>query len=994
MSDHKRDKSDMTNSNQNNGQSHAWEEWQLTALVLGELDAETTAIIQSAAKKDQSLASDILSIKHTIGEVRNVFASETREPGLGVDQQQRLDRIISQASSAEPRTAAEISPGKISSAARKLPSGRRMHRFAWVGLLGMAASLFVAVYLATPGISEWLVASNDAKQVSERETPDASPAEPLTVAAPSPAPFELAAESEESEKMESEGEPFGDVHVEMIDELDLVIVKGSQQDVQRTAEAIEKKSPSTMPAVGGFESKLADAEAKPSSEGFARGDMYGGGTGAGGLGGPGGGLAGPGSGQRRMSSGYDLGAPTAGNALAQNTPAQNTPPSEALASNDGMGGMGGMGAGAGYGGEGGGYGDEVMGGMGRGYGGEGGYGTGMGAGYGGMGGGGYGGGGYGGYGGGYGAGANSWSEMSRGGTRLSVSQQRNQTTFGERVDSASTAMEAQELVPLQVQERELVESVGPQHPAVRAVRQRILRVEQQVANLRDAERRLAVEEQLLAREAESGDRFDSIYENRFTQVEAAPLSTLSIDVDTASYTKARQLLLEARRLPPADAVRIEEFVNYFDYEYTGPKDSDDPFGSDLAVANCPWRPEHKLVRIALQATKLELENRAKANIVFLLDVSGSMGEPNKLPLVKESMRMLIQQLGENDRVAMVVYAGAAGCVLEGTRGNEQEKIMAALDQLNAGGSTNGGQGIQLAYDLARDNFVEGGINRVILCTDGDFNVGVTNTQALVDLVEVNAKSNIFLTVLGYGMGNTNDAMMEQISNRGNGVYGFVDNRREAHRQMVKQLAGNLVTVAKDVKIQVEFNPEKVQSYRLLGYENRLLAAKDFDDDTKDAGEIGAGHRVTALYEVVPVGAEEEPEGEPELLFQKRAAEPPKSNDKPATKARSEGEESNDELTDAMLAVKLRYKQPEATVSKKLVFLLEDASVRFDEADRDFRWAASMVEFGMLLRHSRHAGNATWSSLLERASSAAGVSPDADRQECLEMIRTAAALNGQ
>ncbi len=479
----------------------------------------------------------------------------------------------------------------------------------------------------------------------------------------------------------------------------------------------------------------------------------------------------------------------------------------------------------------------------------------------------------------------------------------------------------------------------------------------------------------------SGDRFAAIHENDFASVTQAPLSTFSIDVDTASYAKTRQWLLEANRLPPAGAVRIEEFVNYFDYGYAGPTDGETPFSAHLAVASCPWQPQHQLVRIALQATKLDLEERPKANIVFLLDVSGSMDEPNKLPLVKNAMRMLTKQLGENDRVAMVVYAGAAGCVLEGTRGDKRKKILGALDRLNAGGSTNGGQGIQLAYDLARDNFIPDGINRVILCTDGDFNVGVTKTDSLVDLVAENAKSKIFLTVLGFGMGNSNDAMMEQISNRGNGVYGFVDSQREAHRQMVKQLAGNLVTVAKDVKIQVEFNPARVRSYRLLGYENRMLAAKDFNDDTKDAGEIGAGHRVTALYEVVPVSAEEShpaPDGT-QLRYQSANAAPaPQPAD-------------TSDVADELLAVNLRYKQPEGDVSQLLTFPLKDRPVAFTDADRDFRWAASVVEFGLLLRNSQFRGDANWETLVEHAVEAAGHTPTAERQECLEMMRRAATL---
>ena len=482
----------------------------------------------------------------------------------------------------------------------------------------------------------------------------------------------------------------------------------------------------------------------------------------------------------------------------------------------------------------------------------------------------------------------------------------------------------------------------------------------------------------VARESGS-DRYAPIYENPFKFVESDPLTTFSIDVDTASYVKTRQFLLQSHSLPPANAVRVEEFINYFEYEYAGPH-GEDPFAANLAVATCPWRNDHKLVRIALQAKKMDVSERPKANIVFLLDVSGSMDEPNKLPLVKESMRMLIQQLGENDRVAMVVYAGAAGCVLESTTGDKQDVILGALDRLNAGGSTNGGQGIQLAYDIARDHFVPGGVNRVILCTDGDFNVGTTSTEGLVNLVVENAKSKVFLTVLGYGMGNTNDAMMEQISNKGNGVYGFVDSRREAQRQMIKQLAGNLMTVAKDVKIQVEFNPERVASYRLIGYENRKLENQDFANDKKDAGEIGAGHRVTALYEIEPIGAARVQPAEG-LRYQKRKTDV----------AAEQTTKLNDETNNELLAVSLRYKQPEGDTSKLLTFPLVDANKPFSEVDQDFKWAASVAQFAMLLRNSTHKGSASWSGLIETTESLA---TDESRRECVSMIRAASGLSGR
>lgn len=480
----------------------------------------------------------------------------------------------------------------------------------------------------------------------------------------------------------------------------------------------------------------------------------------------------------------------------------------------------------------------------------------------------------------------------------------------------------------------------------------------------------------------SGDRYASFTDNDFLKVDEQPLSTFSIDVDTASYSKVRQTLLEQRQLPPPAAVRIEEFINYFDYDYAGPKD-DKPFAAALAVTSCPWQPKHQLVRIALQAKQVERTDRPKANLVFLLDVSGSMDEPNKLPLVKETMRLLTYQLTENDKVAMVVYAGAAGCVLESTYGHLQDQILAAIGRLNAGGSTNGGQGIKLAYKLARDNFIPGGINRVILCTDGDFNVGVTSTNDLVEMVKEQAQSNVFLTVLGYGNGNTNDAMMEQIADRGNGLYGFVDSRREAERQMVKQLTGNLMTVAKDVKIQVEFNPAKVRSYRLIGYENRQLAAEDFNNDKKDAGEIGAGHRVTAIYEVVPMNAQTE---ESQLIdgLRYQAAKRPE----PVAPVKREEDSA---VVNELLAVKLRYKQPEGSESQLLTFPLEDKSVPYAEIDKDFRWAAAMAEFGMLLRNSPHKGQANWSALSERARSAIGNPVDTARAETLEMINTASSM---
>jgi len=480
------------------------------------------------------------------------------------------------------------------------------------------------------------------------------------------------------------------------------------------------------------------------------------------------------------------------------------------------------------------------------------------------------------------------------------------------------------------------------------------------------------------------DRFEKIVESPFLQTQRAPLSTFSIDVDTASYSKVRQTLMEANRLPNPNMVRIEEMLNYFEYAYPGPSDNT-PFAAQMIVDKCPWNPEHQLVRIGLQARKLDMDKRAKANIVFLLDVSGSMNEPNKLPLVKKSLTMLTSQLTENDRVAIVVYAGAAGCVLPSTNGANKQAILSSLEHLNAGGSTNGGQGIQLAYSIAKEQFIPGGVNRVILCTDGDFNVGVTGDNELVAMMQENAKSNVFLTCLGFGAGNFNDQMMEKISGKGNGLYGMVDNELEARRMMIEQLAGTLVTVAKDVKIQVDFNPTRVAGYRLIGYENRKLANQDFNNDQKDAGEIGAGHRVTALYEVIPVGKSFE-------AIPTADGEASKYLPRPKSDSKVESTAPASDFPTEWLTLKVRYKEPEGSVSTKQEFVLRDSD-KNDRPflDRDMQWATSVAEFGLLLRRSEMAPNADWSRMLERASTSAG--GDAYRVECLDMMRRAAQLNG-
>ncbi|HYH86873.1 MAG TPA: VWA domain-containing protein, partial [Pyrinomonadaceae bacterium] len=365
-------------------------------------------------------------------------------------------------------------------------------------------------------------------------------------------------------------------------------------------------------------------------------------------------------------------------------------------------------------------------------------------------------------------------------------------------------------------------------------------------------------------EAGGAEAYAKIDENPFLEAARAPLSTFSIDVDTASYSNTRRFLTEGR-LPPKDAVRIEELVNYFSYDYPQPAGSA-PFSVTTEVAECPWNAKHKLVHIGLQGKRVSNEDMPPANLVFLLDVSGSMNAPDKLPLVKSALRMLTGQLGARDRVAIVVYAGSSGLVLDSTPGDRKGEIVGALERLQAGGSTNGGDGIQLAYRVAQDNFIQGGTNRVILATDGDFNVGVTGDDALVRLIEEKRRGGVFLSVFGFGTGNLNDSMMEKLADKGNGNYAYIDGDAEARKALGEQVGGTLVTIAKDVKIQVEFNPRLVAGYRLIGYENRLLADRDFNDDTKDAGEIGAGHTVTALYEIVPAGQKVENPGIDELKY--------------------------------------------------------------------------------------------------------------------------------
>ncbi len=475
------------------------------------------------------------------------------------------------------------------------------------------------------------------------------------------------------------------------------------------------------------------------------------------------------------------------------------------------------------------------------------------------------------------------------------------------------------------------------------------------------------------------EAYDHIVDNPFQAVVQNPLSTFSIDVDTASYSIVRRFLND-RMLPPPGAVRIEELVNYFTYDDPPPQ-GDVPFSVTIEVADCPWNDQHRLARIGLKGREIPHEQRPASNLVFLVDVSGSMSATNKLPLVKAGLKLLVEQLDARDRVAIVVYAGASGRVLPSTPGNERQIILSAIEHLASGGSTNGAAGIDLAYQTAAESFIEQGTNRVILCTDGDFNVGVTSQDQLIRLIEDKARTGVFLTVLGFGMDNYKDSTMEKLADKGNGNYGYIDTQNEARKLLCDQLSGTLITIAKDVKLQVEFNPARVAAYRLLGYENRVLAAPDFNNDAKDAGEIGAGHSVTALYELVPVGQSLGDLG-PEVL-----AVDPLRYQKPAEA--TETAAGNDLFTLA-----LRYKLPDAETSRRLEFPAVDNGLALAKASGNFVWSAAVAEFGMLLRDSKYKGCATFASVAKRARSARGPDREGYRAEFLALVSTAESLAKQ
>tara|TARA_R110000868_G_scaffold4211_13_gene26719 strand:- start:127417 stop:129528 length:2112 start_codon:yes stop_codon:yes gene_type:complete len=459
------------------------------------------------------------------------------------------------------------------------------------------------------------------------------------------------------------------------------------------------------------------------------------------------------------------------------------------------------------------------------------------------------------------------------------------------------------------------------------------------------------------------EKYAHITENQFERVVLNPLSTFSIDVDKAGYSNIRRLINNGSQIP-IDAVKIEEMINYFDYDYPQPT-GDHPFSINLEAAKTPWNENTKIVRIGLQGKEYLNEDLPASNLTFLIDVSGSMSNQNKLPLLKSAFKLLVNQLREKDKVSIVVYAGAAGVVLEPTSGEEKEKIIKALDNLNAGGSTAGGQGIELAYALADKNFKQHKNNRVILATDGDFNVGASSDKDMETLIEEKRKSGIFLSVLGFGMGNYKDSKLEKLADKGNGNHAYIDTMQEAQKVFGEEFGGTLYTIAKDVKIQIEFNPTKVQAYRLIGYENRLLADEDFIDDTKDAGELGSGHKVTALYEIIPVGVKSE--------FLKEVA------DLKYTKL-----ESKTHLSDELFTVKFRYKKPNEDKSIEMVEVYKN---QLSEMSPDFKFSSAVALFGMHIRKSQYVNNANLNDVLQLATSGKGEDKKGYRSEFIRLVKT-------
>ncbi len=467
-----------------------------------------------------------------------------------------------------------------------------------------------------------------------------------------------------------------------------------------------------------------------------------------------------------------------------------------------------------------------------------------------------------------------------------------------------------------------------------------------------------------------GEEYGRIKENRFTSVAKDPLSTFALEVDGASYSNTRRMINQGH-IPEPDAVRVEEFINYFSYDYAKPTGKD-PLKVNYEIGPCPWNAKHKLVRIGVKAREIPSDNLPKTNFVFLIDVSGSMFGSNRLPLVVSSLKLLVNNLRPEDRVAIVTYAGSTRVALESTSGSDKQKIREVLDGLTAGGSTAGGAGIKMAYQIARSNFIDGGNNRIILATDGDFNVGISTSEGLETLIEQERKSGVFLTVLGYGMGNYKDKMMQTLAEKGNGNYAYIDNMQEANKVLVNEFGGTMHTVAKDVKLQVEFNPARVASFRLVGYESRLLEHEDFNDDTKDAGEIGAGHTVTALYEIVPVGSDSSAGTIDPLKYQ-----PAKNPTDYIT--------SNEWMT-----VKIRYKQPDGDVSSKIEVPVKEISGA--RLSPDFHFVSAAAMFAQLLRESDFSGDATYDKVIAEARQGLGEDTNGYRRELVRLAETAKNLS--
>ena len=465
------------------------------------------------------------------------------------------------------------------------------------------------------------------------------------------------------------------------------------------------------------------------------------------------------------------------------------------------------------------------------------------------------------------------------------------------------------------------------------------------------------------------EKYDKLNENSYFSVSTNPLSTFSIDVDTASYSNIRRFIQNGS-LPPAESVRIEEMVNYFDYNYKEPnKKAPISITSELGIA--PWNKEHKLLMIGLKGKDIKRKNLVKSNIVFLLDVSGSMDEPNKLPLLQKSFSMLVKQLGENDKISIVVYAGNNGVIIDGKRGDQKKDILEAINNLYAGGSTAGADGIESAYKLALKHFIKGGNNRIILATDGDFNIGISSNEELIKFIKEKRKSGIFLSVLGFGSGNLNDSMMESLADNGNGNYSYIDSVLEAKKVLVNELYSNLFTIAKDTKIQIEFNPAKVKEYRLIGYENRVLNNEDFENDFVDAGEIGIGHTVTAFYEIIPYGSSEKKT--PSLKYQNLETK------------------ISDEWSNEWLEIRVRYKLPYEDKSKLIIKPVVLKNIR-NFNSTNFNFASSVIEFGMILSDSKYLSNPSYKSIIKRAKLSKGQDPNGYRAQFIQLVETVEILD--